>query len=203
MQLAPELVSQFREVTQIDHNPPETFEGLTWFVVVCNPKCERRAQLGLRRAGYQTYLPPERKYIIRSRTKIETETPFLPRYLFVDLRGYGQKGGQDFYKLCGVDGVEAVVRNEGMPMVVQRPRATEGQTSFPQPLSKLRERELAGDFDHVRKAEETAPRKALKSKCRPGARVSLLTGAMTGLQAVVQRVQSGVALRYCSSFSAA
>lgn len=60
MQLAPDMVAQFREVPLITHDPPETFEGLTWFVV-CNPRCERRAQLGLRRAGYQTYLPQTKR----------------------------------------------------------------------------------------------------------------------------------------------
>ncbi|MFC4172657.1 transcription termination/antitermination protein NusG [Microvirga sp. GCM10011540] len=176
----------------IDHTPPETFEGLTWFVVVCNPKCERRAQLGLRRAGYQTYLPVERKYIERSRKLVETENPLLPRYLFVGLKGYGEKEGQDFYKLRGVDGVESLVRNDGSPLVVQAAKAKDGETSFPRPLSRLREREVAGDFDHIKKAEEEkARKKALRAKCRPGARVSLLTGPMTGLQAIVQRVQSG------------
>lgn len=181
MQLAPDLVSRFREVPQVNHEPPETFEGFTWFVVVCNPKCERRAQLGLRRAGYQTYLPVERKYVVRSRRKVETENPLLPRYLFLGLRSYGQEGGQDLYKLRGIDGVEKVVRFEGEPLKVHHKR-----------LEILREREREGEFDHIKRAEEEkARRKALKAKCRPGARVSLLTGPMTGLQAVVQRVQSG------------
>ena len=54
LRLAPELVSHFKEVPQVNHEPPETFEGFTWFVVVCNPKCERRAQV--REAG--TARPP-------------------------------------------------------------------------------------------------------------------------------------------------
>jgi transcription antitermination factor NusG len=192
LKLAPELVSQFKEVAPVDHAPPETFEGFTWFVIVCNPKCERRAQLGLRRAGYQTYLPVERKYVVRSRKKVETENPLLPRYLFVGLKGYGEKSGQDFYKLRGVDGVESVVRNEGVPMIVQQPKTREGQTVFPQPLSRLRDREIAGDFDHIkREEEEKARRKALRAKCRPGAHVTLTNGAMRGLHAIVQKVQAG------------
>jgi transcription antitermination factor NusG len=192
LQLAPELVAQFKEVPPVDHTPPETFEGLTWFVVVCNPKCERRAQLGLRRAGYQTYLPVERKYVVRSRKKVETENPLLPRYLFVGLKGYGQKEGQDFYKLRGIDGVESVVRNEGVPVIVQQAKARDGQAVFPQPLSRLRNREIAGDFDDIkREEEEKARRKALRAKCRPGAHVTLTNGAMTGLHAIVQKVQAG------------
>lgn len=181
LQLAPDLVSHFREVPQVDHTPPETFEGLSWFVVVCNPKCEKRAQLGLRRAGYQTYVPMERKHVERSRKLVEVENPLLPRYLFIGLKNYGLKGGQDLYKTRGVDGVEAVVRNHGEPLRVHHAR-----------LEILRAREREGEFDHVKKAEEEkARKKALRAKCRPGARVSLLGGAIPGLHAVVQKVQSG------------
>jgi transcription antitermination factor NusG len=60
---------------------------------------------------------------VRSRKKVETENPLLPRYLFVGLKGYGQKEGQDFYKLRGIDGVESVVRNEGVPVIVQQAKA--------------------------------------------------------------------------------
>jgi transcriptional antiterminator RfaH len=181
LQLAPELVTQFKEVPPVDHTPPETFEGLTWFVVVCNPKCERRAQLGLRRSGYQTYLPVERKYVVRSRKNVETENPLLPRYLFLGLRAFGQEGGQDLYKLRGIDGVEKVVRFEGEPLTVHYKR-----------LEILRDREREGEFDHIKRAEEEkARKKALRAKCRPGAHVSLLNGAMAGLHAVVQKVQSG------------
>ncbi|MDG2570632.1 transcription termination/antitermination NusG family protein [Vibrio parahaemolyticus] len=165
----------------LNHEPPEAFEGFTWFVVVCNPKCERRAQLGLRRAGYQTYLPVERKYVERSRRLVETENPLLPRYLFIGVRAYGQEGGQDLYKIRGVDGVEKVVRFDGEPLRVHYKR-----------LEFLRGRERDGEFDHIKRAEEEkARKKALRAKCRPGAHVSLLNGAMTGLHAIVQKVQSG------------
>jgi transcription antitermination factor NusG len=126
-------------------------------------------------------MPVERKYVSRSRKLVEVENPLLPRYIFVGLKGYGESGRQDFYNLRGVDGVEAVVRNHGEPLKVNHKR-----------LEILRDREREGEFDHIKRAEEErVSKKARRAKCRPGARVSLLTGAMTGLKAVVQKVQSG------------
>jgi transcriptional antiterminator RfaH len=177
LNLAPELVSQFHEVVPVDHTPPETFEGFTWFVVVCNPKCERRAQLGLRRAGYQTYLPMTKKWKIVSRQKQEAENPLFPRYLFIGLRNYGrpvEEGGQDLYKLRGVDGVEKVVRFEGAPVEVPVV-----------PLTRLLARETAREFDFTR-LPEVGP------QYRPGEIVRLSAGAFTDLTAhVVSMLSKG------------
>jgi transcriptional antiterminator RfaH len=162
MQLAPELVSQFKEVPQVNHEPPETFEGLTWFVVICNPKCERRAQLGLRRAGYQTYLPQTKRWKVVSRQKQEAEGPLFPRYLFVGIRS-----DQDFYKMRGVDGVESIVRNDNRPVEIP---------AFL--LGHLLGREQAGEFDFTR-LPDVGP------QYRPGEQVRLSAGAFTDLQAQV------------------
>jgi transcriptional antiterminator RfaH len=168
MQLAPDLVSQFREVPQVNHEPPETFEGLTWFVVVCNPKCERRAQLGLRRAGYQTYLPQTKRWVVHARKKEERENPLFPRYLFI-----GLKSGQDFYKLRGVDGVEGVVRDGyGAPARIPAPE------DRAHPLACILEREQAGEFDFTRLPD-------LGQQYEPGEVVRLTVGAFTDLQAQV------------------
>jgi transcriptional antiterminator RfaH len=173
MDLAPELVSQFKEVPQVNHEPPETFEGLTWFVVVCNPKCERRAQLGLRRAGYQTYLPQTKRWVVHARKKEERESPLFPRYLFVGLRGYGQDNGQDTYRMDGVQGVESIVRNESR-RPVQIP---------PTLLARLLEREQAGEFDFTR-LPDAGP------QYRPGEVVRLTAGAFNDLTAEVTAMLS-------------
>jgi transcriptional antiterminator RfaH len=168
LKLAPELVSQFKEVPQVNEDPPETFEGLTWFVVVCNPKCERRAQLGLRRAGYQTYLPQTKRWVVHARKKEERENPLFPRYLFIGLRP-----DQDFYKLRGVNGVEGVVR-DGYGVPARIPAAEDR----PHPLARILERELAGEFDFTR-LPEVGP------QYEPGEVVRLTVGAFTDLQAQV------------------
>jgi transcriptional antiterminator RfaH len=146
----------------IDHTPPETFEGFTWFVVVCNPKCERRAQLGLRRAGYQTYLPQTKRWVVHARKKEERENPLFPRYLFIGLRD-----DQDFWKLRGVDGVEGVVRNDNSPVRVS------GSL-----LARLLKRETSGEFDFTRLPD-------LGPQYVPGEAVRLTVGAFTDLQAQV------------------
>jgi transcriptional antiterminator RfaH len=175
LRLAPELVSQFREVDQVNNEPPETFDGLTWFVVVCNPKCERRAQLGLRRAGYQTYLPQTKRWKVVSRQKREAEGPLFPRYLFIGIRD-----DQDFYKLRGVDGVEGVVR-DGYGIPAKIPTAEDR----PHPLARLLEREQAGEFDFTR-LPDVGP------QYRPGEQVRLSAGALTDIQGhVVSMLSKG------------
>ncbi len=168
MQLAPDLVPQFREVPLINHEPPETFEGFTWFVVVCNPKCERRAQLGLRRAGYQTYLPQTKRWVVHARKKEARDNPLFPRYLFIGLRS-----DHDLYKMRGVDGVEGIVRDGyGIPARIPAPE------DRPHPLARILERELAGEFDFTR-LPDVGPQYS------PGEVVRLTVGAFADLQAQV------------------
>jgi transcriptional antiterminator RfaH len=179
LRLAPELVSQFREVDQVNHEPPETFDGLTWFVVICNPKCERRAQLGLRRAGYQTYLPQTKRWVVHARKKEERENPLFPRYLFIGLRS-----DQDFFKMRGVDGVEGVVRDGyGTPAKIPAPEPRDGQETPVHPLARLLEREQAGEFDFTRLPEEGP-------QYKPGETVRLTAGAFADLQATVTAMLS-------------
>ncbi|MCB5173672.1 transcription termination/antitermination protein NusG [Microvirga lenta] len=151
----------------IDHTPPETFEGFTWFVVVCNPKCERRAQLGLRRAGYQTYLPQTKRWITHARKKAKRESPLFPRYLFL-----GIKPDQDFYRMRGVDGVEGLVRNDGVPVQIPAP------DDHPHPLARLLDRELVGEFDFTR-LPEVGP------QFSPGEQVRLASAFLSEFQGQV------------------
>jgi transcriptional antiterminator RfaH len=167
MQLTPDLVSQFREVPQVNHEPPETFEGFTWFVVVCNPKCERRAQLGLRRAGYPTYLPQTKRWAVHARKKEERENPLFPRYLFLGLRS-----DQDFWRMQGVNGVEGLIRTDSQPV-----RVSGGL------LARILEREPAGEFDFTR-LPEVGP------EYRPGELVRLSKGALAGFVAEVSAMLS-------------
>ena len=158
----------------LNHEPPETFEGLTWFVVVCNPKAEKKAQLGLRRAGYQTYLPMTKKWKVVSRQKQEAENPLFPRYLFLGIRP-----DQDFWKMQGVHGVEGVLRDGyGQPVRIPAPEQKEGEEKRPHLLARLLEREIAGEFDFTRLPD-------LGPQYRPGEQVRLTAGAFTDLQAEV------------------
>ena len=150
-----------------NHDPPETFEGFMWFVVVCNLKCERRAQLGLRRAGYQTYLPQTKRWVVHARKKEERENPLFPRYLFLGLRE-----DQDFWKLRGVDGVECIIRNDNRPV-----RVAGGL------LARLPERELSGEFDFTRLPD-------LGPQFSPGERVRVSSETLSELQGQVAAMLS-------------
>jgi len=174
MRLAPDLVSHFREVPEVNHDPPPVFDGLTWFVVVCNPRCELMAQLGLRRAGYRTYLPMTKRWVVHARKKEAKEYPLFPRYLFI---GIGP--GQDFFRIRGVDGVEGVVRDgDGIPARIPAPEPREGQETPVHPLARLLEHERAGDFDFTRLPDH-------EPAYQPGQVVRLTAGAFADLQAEV------------------
>ena len=151
----------------LNHEPPETFEGLTWFVVITSPKGERKAQLGLRRAGYQTYLPQTKRWVVHARKKEERATPLFPRYLFLGLRS-----DQDFWKMQGVDGAEGVVRFDGAAVRVS------GSL-----LARILEREEAGEFDFTR-LPEVGP------EYKPGEMVRLSKGALAGMVAEVSAMLS-------------
>lgn len=94
-----------RRVTDFRMPPAEDVDASReWFLIYTNPKCERRAQLGLMRAGYQTYLPTMRRVIEKpGYPATERIVPMFPRYLFVS--------GKQRTMIRSIDGVQDVVRN--------------------------------------------------------------------------------------------
>ena len=94
-----------RRVTDFRMPPAEDVDAnREWFLIYTNPKCERRAQLGLMRAGYQTYLPTMRRVIeAPGRPARESIVAMFPRYLFVS--------GKQRTMIRSIDGVQDVVRN--------------------------------------------------------------------------------------------
>ncbi len=92
---------------------------MTWFCLVTNPKCERRAEAGLRELGVTTYQPWGR---IWSRPKRATGVvmrlrPVFPRYLFVDLA----EGREPWFGIRRCDGVAGVVSAAGAPLRLPEP----------------------------------------------------------------------------------
>lgn len=94
-----------RRVTDYRLPPSEPVDAAReWFLIYTNPKCERRAQLGLMRAGYETYLPTMRRVIeAPGKPVVERIVPMFPRYLFVS--------GKQRTMIRSIDGVQDVVRN--------------------------------------------------------------------------------------------
>lgn len=88
---------------------------MTWHALVTNPKCERRAEAGLRELGITVYIPWGR---IWSRPKrapgvVMRLRPAFPRYIFVKVAAPG-----DIHSVRDVDGVEGVVSAEYIPLAI-------------------------------------------------------------------------------------
>jgi transcription antitermination factor NusG len=81
-------------------------EGLAWYVAVCNPRCEERAQAGLDARGVVSYRPMAE--VVRAarpnRPRVTSLVAMFPRYLFV-----GLAFGQGFSAVRGCDGVADLV----------------------------------------------------------------------------------------------
>lgn len=151
---------------------------LAWFIIVTNVRAERRAAQGLERKGLVSYLPLQERFVVRSRRRVYSAQPLMPRYLFI-----GLKPTDSFWALRSVDGVESVVRFDGEP--VQVPVGI---------IAAFVEREMAGEFDETRKREPVAAFKsgqvvevvqgpfsalvATVSRCKPGERVHVLLDLM-------------------------
>lgn len=60
-----------------------TQPGFHWYVVQTHPNAEARAEVHLRRQGFQTYLPRYRKQRRHARRSEDILAPLFPRYLFV------------------------------------------------------------------------------------------------------------------------
>lgn len=84
--------------------PQDVDPDAGWYLVYTNPNCERRAMLGLERAGYRAFIPSMRRVIEKPHAKpIEKIVPMFPRYLFVS--------GRQRTMIRTIDGVQDVVRN--------------------------------------------------------------------------------------------
>lgn len=118
------------------------YTGIRYYAVRTNPRCERRAQLGLQAEGFGVYLPVEtrwRKLPARlytrakreNRPKERAEHPLMPGYLFVQIR-------DEFAKVRAIHGVESLVGINGTPTVIP--------AGF---IEELRRRQEEGEFDHT------------------------------------------------------
>ncbi|MBG6202674.1 transcription antitermination factor NusG [Labrenzia sp. EL_13] len=93
---------------------------LLWCVVHANPKCERRAFMGLIEAGVIAHLPEEsfERKQPRSKKKITLKKPMFCRYLFA---GIDVNAGQDFSLVRKCDGVEGIlsIEENGKPHLLE------------------------------------------------------------------------------------
>ncbi|MEJ0093385.1 MAG: transcription termination/antitermination NusG family protein [Methylocella sp.] len=84
-----------------------------WYVAYTNVKSEKRAADGLQRKGFLTFSPAGAKQIKLRRKRVRVMRFLFPRYVFV-----GFVPGCSWYALRHTDGVEAILANDGAPVVV-------------------------------------------------------------------------------------
>lgn len=108
--------------------------GEQWYALHTNIKCEFRAQFGLDGKGFRTFLPLMTRWISHARVRKIVQRPLLSRYLFVEL----DPNQQSFEDVRRTDGVEAVVSNLGVPVVI--PRGL---------VEAFIGKQLAGEFDYA------------------------------------------------------
>lgn len=119
---------------------------LRWYAAQTNPRCETKAEKGLREHGFTVFLPVETKWKRSTRTKKRerVNTPLFTGYLFV-----GLCPGQSLYHVRQIDGVRGLVScGLGVPAEIN--------ARF---VYDLQSRQLAGEFDHT---------PAVKCTYRPG-----------------------------------
>lgn len=150
------------------NEPPISFAGPEWFAVMTNPKCEWRAAMELSAMGFRTFLPRRKVWVTHARVKKAVERPLLPRYLFVEVDYPRQSFGQ----VRLVNGVEGILCNSGVPIVI--PRRFVEDFLF---------RYMAGEFDEV-----------AKSALPVGARVRIVEGPYDDVLATVLNVKNNQAV---------
>jgi transcription antitermination factor NusG len=88
--------------------------GLAWFAVWTKSRCERKAELRLREAGFATYLPTEAHAQARRGAVRPFERIPVGRYLFVGLRACEPAFGA----VRDIKEVQSFVSVDGMPLRV-------------------------------------------------------------------------------------
>lgn len=144
-----------------------------WYVIVCNVNCEKRAQTGLQQKGFVTYLPVLTKTVTLGRRKAQkaVDRPLFTRYLFVG----SLEREMPFYHLRSTNGVESIVRSDGLPMPIP------GEL-----IEDIMAREAAGEFDYTRQ-----PRELKDVGLEKGQAMEVVSGPFQGVTAKIRQLLPG------------
>lgn len=149
---------------------------MSWYIVVTNPNCHRRAETGLAAIGYQAFWPKYRKWASHARVKVAKEYPVLGRYLFVEVPD------GNFWGVRAVHGIEGFLTGEdGAPAEVHE-----------RIVWDFRGRYMRGEWDFV--ALETgefmdSKTGEITTRCNEvpiGARVRIMEGEFADLLVIVR-----------------
>lgn len=153
---------------------PVRAEVIRWYVVKTNPKCEGKAETGLRETGILSYVPKLKVWRRVRRPKPgkpqkrAVEQALFPGYVFA---GFAEACGEDFGLAREVDGVHSFIAVQGHPLRVP---ASE--------MEKIRTEEEAGFYDKTRER----PPKVIR-----GQAVVIGQGPLAGMRGHVSQLKSG------------
>jgi transcription antitermination factor NusG len=156
-----------------------------WYIVQCNPNCERKAVAEIRRAGFRAHMPRLARVRRHHRTKqpIICRRPLLVGYIFMRF-----PGAVNWYALRKCQGVKGVLYIDGRPYEMARAHVAEimrAQRSMRFEDTGTREvrRELRKGRADVRQAQRTAKLGIM----RPGRHI---TAPMSAGERVMARIEA-------------
>jgi len=178
----PDLVAKYEALVRerVERERPEPIEQagpVAWYIIMCNPRCELRAQTGLVEKGFAVYLPQYKQERIIKRTghKRIVDRMLLPRYLFVSAP-FGA-----WPRITSTDGVQALVRDQG---ITGRPVSVPDAA-----IGALLKRQGDGEFDTMLTSNgEMVTRRQLDeriSAVKPGAKMRITSGPFASFVATV------------------
>lgn len=155
----------------------------SWYIVQCNPNCERKAAREMRRRGFGVHIPRVGAIKIhhRSGKRIMKRRIAMAGYVFLRF-----KGPADWYTLRQCQGVKGVLFVDGhayeMPEsdVVAIIRAQRSMV-----YEDHRTRSIRKEMRRGRQTVDTASRASKLASLRPGLRVS---APMTGAERMIARI---------------
>lgn len=159
--------------------------GDHWFIVQCNPNCERKAVAEMRRAGFRAHMPRLATVRRHHRTSepIMKRRPLLVGYVFMRF-----PGPENWYALRQCQGVKGVLYLDGK--AYQMRRETVAQIMRAQRSMEHEDGQTRGVRRELRKGRadvRDAQRKAKLSGMRPGRHI---TAPMSGAERVLARILS-------------
>lgn len=157
----------------------------SWFIVQCNPNCERKAAREMRRRGFGVHIPRLATIRRHHRTKetIIKRRPLMTGYVFMRF-----KGPANWYALRQCQGVKGVLYIDGHPYQMPQEDVLaiiRAQRYFRYDDKQTRDTRMQMRFGGF--GVSKAKRKAALSRFGVGMRVS---SPMTGSERVIARIMA-------------
>jgi transcriptional antiterminator RfaH len=142
-----------------------TFDAGRWIAVLTHANCETKAEFHLRRQGYEIYLPRYLKLVRHAHRRDHLPRPLFPRYLFARLMET-----DSWCPIRSTIGVSGIVCNGSQPTTV--PSAVIGE---------IRAREDDNGMVRINSGRSF----------RPGERVRVEAGSLSGLEGIFESNDEG------------